>query len=181
MRRRWSCACSSVTRRHAVQWLCSLLLVWWRMASPCAMACARRRRGRWLVCAMRMQGHRRLGRRARCLRPVQMRRSFPDPGPGRAVRPGSTGPVDGDGVSSRQPFKRTKRMDRRLSHWQCTFCRHENPLSEQADVCGKCNGARQQLGDSDAVAREEARRSARSREAYGRALNAPLLASSRRG
>ena len=63
------------------------------------------------------------------------------------VRPGSTVPVDGDGVSSRQPFKRTKRMDRRLSHWQCTFCRHENPLSEQADVCGKCNGARQQLGD----------------------------------
>ena len=62
-------------------------------------------------------------------------------------------------------------MDRRLSHWQCTFCRHENPLSEQADVCGKCNGARQQLGDSDAVAREEARRSARSREAHGRALN----------
>ena len=62
-------------------------------------------------------------------------------------------------------------MDRRLSHWQCTFCRHENPLSEQAEVCGKCNGARQQLGDSDAVAREGARRSARSREVYGRALN----------
>ena len=98
------------------------------------------------------------------------------PGPGSGsrcdvVRPGSTVPVDGDGVSSRQPFKRTKRMDRRLSHWQCTFCRHENPLSEQAEVCGKCNGARQQLGDSDAVAREGARRSARSREAYGRALN----------
>ena len=35
-----------------MQWLCSLLLVWWRMASPCAMACARRRRGRWLVCAI---------------------------------------------------------------------------------------------------------------------------------
>ena len=98
------------------------------------------------------------------------------PGPGSGsrcdvVRPGSTVPVDGDGVSSRRPFKKTKRMDRRLSHWQCTFCRHENPLSEQAEVCGKCNGARQQLGDSDAVAREEARRSARSREAHGRALN----------
>ena len=25
---------------------------------PCPMACARRRRGRWLVCAMRLQGHR---------------------------------------------------------------------------------------------------------------------------
>ena len=34
------------------------------------------------------------------------------PGPrSDVVRPGSTGPVDGDGVSSRQPFKRTKRMD----------------------------------------------------------------------
>ena len=30
------------------------------------------------------------------------------------VRPGSTGPVDGHGVSSRPPLKKTKRMDRRL-------------------------------------------------------------------
>ena len=36
----------------AVQWLCSLLLVWWRMASTRPSACAWRcRRGRWLVCA----------------------------------------------------------------------------------------------------------------------------------
>ena len=87
-----------------MQWLCSLLLVWWRMASTRPSACAWRRRGRWLVCAMRMQGHRRLGQRARCLRPV----------PDAVVRPGSTGPVDGHGVSLRPPLKKTKRMDRRL-------------------------------------------------------------------
>ena len=23
--------------------------------------------------------------------------------------------------------RKTKRMDRRLTHWQCTFCRHETP------------------------------------------------------
>ena len=80
--------------------------------------------------------------------------------------------VDGDGVVSSPPFKKSKRMDRRLSHWRCTFCCHETALSEQVDVCGKCNGARRQLGDSDAVARESARRLARSTEAYGRALNA---------
>ena len=57
-----------------MQWLCSLLLVWWRMASTRPTACGWRRRGRWLVCALRMQGHHRLGLRARCLRPVQMRR-----------------------------------------------------------------------------------------------------------
>ena len=68
--------------------------------------------------------------------------------------------------------RRTKRMDRRLSHWQCTFCRHETALSEQRDVCCKCNGARLQLGDSDAVARESARRAARETEAHGRLLNA---------
>ena len=88
------------------------------------------------------------------------------------VGPRSTGRVDGDGVVSRPSFKKSKRMDRRLSHWRCTFCCHETALSEQVDVCGNCNGARRQLGDSDAVARESARRLARSTEAYGRALNA---------
>eukprot|EP00964_Phaeocystis_antarctica_P075162 scaffold46347_cov68-Phaeocystis_antarctica.AAC.2 len=39
------------------------------------------------------------------------------------------------------PFKKTKRMDRRLSHWRCTFCCHETALSEQVDVCGKCTMA----------------------------------------
>ena len=67
------------------------------------------------------------------------------------VRPGSTGPVDGHGVSLRPPLKKTKRMDRRLSHWKCTFCGNETPLSEQVDVCGMCNGARQQLGDSGSL------------------------------
>ena len=46
--------------------------------------------------------------------------------------------------------RRTKRMDRRLSHWQCTFCRHETLLWEQANVCGRCGGVRRQLGDSNA-------------------------------
>ena len=97
-----------------------------------------------------------------------------DAGHGRnVIGPRSTGRVNGDGVVSMPAlFKKTKRMDRRLSHWQCTFCRHETALSEQVDVCGKCNGARRQLGDSDAVARESARRLARSKEAHGRALNA---------
>ena len=96
-----------------------------------------------------------------------------DAGHGRnVVGPRSTSRVDGDGVVSMPPCKKTKRMDRRLSHWQCTFCRHETALSEQVDVCGKCNGARRQVGDSDAVARESARRLARSKEAHGRALNA---------
>eukprot|EP00964_Phaeocystis_antarctica_P059570 scaffold35383_cov71-Phaeocystis_antarctica.AAC.2 len=67
-----------------------------------------------------------------------------DAGHGRnVVGPRSTGRVNGDGVVSMPAlFKKTKRMDRRLSHWQCTFCRHETALSEQVDVCGKCNGAR---------------------------------------
>ena len=65
-----------------------------------------------------------------------------DAGHGRnVVGPRSTGRGDGDGVVSMPPLKKTKRMDRRLSHWQCTFCRHETALSEQVDVCGKCNGA----------------------------------------
>ena len=97
-----------------------------------------------------------------------------DAGHGRnVIGPRSTGRVNGGGVVSMPAlFKKTKRMDRRLSHWQCTFCRHETALSEQVDVCGKCNGARRQLGGSDAVARESARRLARSKEAHGRALNA---------
>ena len=72
-----------------------------------------------------------------------------DAGHGRnVVGPRSTGRGDGDGVVSMPPLKKTKRMDRRLSHWQCTFCRHETALSEQVNVCGKCNGARRQLGQA---------------------------------
>ena len=54
------------------------------------------------------------------------------------------------------PFKKTKRMDRRLSHWRCTFCCHETALSEQVNVCGKCNGTRRQLGDSVMLSRARA-------------------------
>ena len=72
-----------------------------------------------------------------------------DAGHGRnVVGPRSTGRGDGDGVVSMPPLKKTKRVDRRLSHWQCTFCRHETALSEQVNVCGKCNGARRQLGQA---------------------------------
>ena len=53
------------------------------------------------------------------------------------VGPRSTGRVDGDGVVSMPPFKKTKRMDQRLSHWQCPFCRQETAVSEQVNVCGK--------------------------------------------
>ena len=61
-----------------------------------------------------------------------------DAGHGRnVVGPRSTGRVDGDGVVSMPPFKKTKRMDQRLSHWQCPFCRQETAVSEQVNVCGK--------------------------------------------
>ena len=30
--------------------------------------------------------------------------------------------------------RKTKRMDRRLTHWQCTFCRHETAVSEQVNT-----------------------------------------------
>ena len=42
--------------------------------------------------------------------------------------------------------RKTKRMDRRLTHWQCAFCRSETALSEESDRCRKCNGPREQLG-----------------------------------
>ena len=74
-------------------------------------------------------------------------------------------------VTSSRPRK-TKRMDRRLTHWQCAFCRHEMLLSEGADKCSRCNGTRQHLGDADAEEREKARRQSREKEAHGRKLNA---------
>ena len=67
--------------------------------------------------------------------------------------------------------RKTKRMDRRLSHWKCTYCRHEMLMSERAAVCEKCNGSRQELRDADAAGRETARAAARKGEARGRALN----------
>ena len=74
-------------------------------------------------------------------------------------------------ATSSRPRK-TKRMDRRLTHWQCAFCRHEMLLSEGADKCSRCNGTRQHLGDADAEEREKARRQSREKEAHGRKLNA---------
>ena len=68
--------------------------------------------------------------------------------------------------------RKTKRMDRRLTHWQCAFCRSETALSEESDRCRKCNGPREQLGDADAEEREKARRASRQGEAHGRKLNA---------
>ena len=68
--------------------------------------------------------------------------------------------------------RKTKRMDRRLTHWQCAFCRSEMALSEESDRCRKCNGPREQLGDADAEEREKARRASRQGEAHGRKLNA---------
>lgn len=68
--------------------------------------------------------------------------------------------------------RKTKRMDRRLTHWQCAFCRSETALSDESDRCRKCNGPREQLGDADAEEREKARRASRQGEAHGRKLNA---------
>ena len=67
--------------------------------------------------------------------------------------------------------RKTKRMDRRLTHWQCTFCRHETPMAAQATSCGRCGGERLQLRDADANGREKARRAARCKEYVGRQLN----------
>ena len=68
--------------------------------------------------------------------------------------------------------RKTKRMDRRLSHWRCVFCRHETPNDANVSKCGKCGGARSELGDADTSGREQARRAARSKDAHGRQLNA---------
>lgn len=68
--------------------------------------------------------------------------------------------------------RKSKRMERRLTHWQCVFCRHETPHSAGATACGACGGIKQQLGDADAAGREAARRRARSKEYVGRQLNA---------
>ena len=46
--------------------------------------------------------------------------------------------------------RKTKRMDRRLTHWQCTFCRHEMRNDAGLSVCSKCGGAKAQLRDADA-------------------------------
>ena len=62
--------------------------------------------------------------------------------------------------------RRTKRMDRRLTHWACVFCRHENANNETS--CTNCTGVRVQLGGADATAREDARRACRQRELQGR-------------
>jgi hypothetical protein len=90
---------------------------------------------------------------------------------GVAVRESAAGSggVGGNGGPLRA--RKTKRMERRLTHWQCTFCRHEMPLAEDAVLCGRCKGPRRQLGDADTAAREAARRQARQTEMHGRQLN----------
>ena len=60
-------------------------------------------------------------------------------------------------------------MDRRESHWQCTYCAFENENDKM--VCGKCSKPPQQLGDADTQAREDARRQQRRKELHGRELN----------
>ena len=69
-------------------------------------------------------------------------------------------------------LRKSKRMDRRLSHWQCIFCRHEMPNDANATRCGRCDQPKAQLRDADANGREAARRQAREKEHRGRMLNA---------
>lgn len=68
--------------------------------------------------------------------------------------------------------RKTKRMDRRLTHWQCSYCRHETPNDSRSTKCGHCGEAKAQLRDADANGREAARRAQRAKEYQGRSLNA---------
>ena len=70
----------------------------------------------------------------------------------------------------RKPCK-TKRMERRLTHWMCSFCRSEMAVGA-SDKCSRCGGLREHLRDEDAAAREAARLAARAKEHRGRTLNA---------
>ena len=63
-------------------------------------------------------------------------------------------------------------MDRRLTHWQCSYCRRETPNDSRSTKCGHCGEAKAQLRDADANGREAARRAQRAKEYQGRSLNA---------
>ena len=81
------------------------------------------------------------------------------------------GRVGGAGGPVRGAYK-SKRMARRLSHWQCVHCRHETRNDARATHCVKCGGVKAQLRDADSKGREMARRAAREKEFQGRQLNA---------
>ena len=83
-------------------------------------------------------------------------------GIGGVLEPGAGGPIRA---------RKSKRMDRRLTHWQCVYCRHETRNDAKASACGKCGGTKSLLGDADATGRDAARRQARSKEYVGRQLN----------
>ena len=68
--------------------------------------------------------------------------------------------------------RKTKRMDRRLTHWQCSYCRRETPNDSRSTKCGHCCEAKAQLRDADANGREAARRAQRAKKYQGRSLNA---------
>ena len=63
-------------------------------------------------------------------------------------------------------------MDRRLTHWQCIYCRRETRNDARATRCWNCDGEKEQLRDADSEGREAARRGQRAKECGGRSLNA---------
>ncbi|EOD08159.1 hypothetical protein EMIHUDRAFT_358994, partial [Emiliania huxleyi CCMP1516] len=67
---------------------------------------------------------------------------------------------------------KTRRMDRRLTHWQCIYCRRETRNDARATRCWNCDGEKEQLRDADSEGREAARRGQRAKEYAGRSLNA---------
>jgi hypothetical protein len=85
---------------------------------------------------------------------------------------GSSGGTTNGSAGGPMRARKTKRMDRRLTHWRCVFCRHETRNDANATTCSKCDGVRSELRDADARGREQARRAARAKDAHGRQLNA---------
>ncbi|EOD31110.1 hypothetical protein EMIHUDRAFT_99338 [Emiliania huxleyi CCMP1516] len=67
---------------------------------------------------------------------------------------------------------KSRRMDRRLTHWQCIYCRRETRNDARATSCWNCGGEKEQLRDADSEGREAARRGQRAKEYAGRSLNA---------
>ena len=67
---------------------------------------------------------------------------------------------------------KSRRMDRRLTHWQCIYCRRETRNEARATRCWSCDGEKEQLRDADSDGREAARRGQRAKEYAGRSLNA---------
>ena len=47
-------------------------------------------------------------------------------------------------------------MDRRLTHWQCIYCRRETRNDARATRCWNCDGEKEQLRDADSEGREAA-------------------------